>query len=105
MGKYSSTTYRTSKISGITPTQIAISENALKTFWSLPILLSARSQWYMIISKKLPVGPYLQKIGKTTTPLCRLCQNDTETLDHFLVDCLKKNSDMENDVAISLSNY
>jgi exonuclease III len=89
--KYSSTEFRNSKIIGSVEILKSITAHGFKTFWSLPLLLPARSHWYRVLSRKLPTASYLQIIGKTADARCRLCQADKETLDHFLVDCPNKN--------------
>ncbi|KAI9337106.1 hypothetical protein BD770DRAFT_242408 [Pilaira anomala] len=79
-----------------------ISETSFKVFWSLPILLQARSQWYrVLLNQKLPIAPYLHQIGKIDSSQCRLCHAADESLEHFLVTCsIKKDIWM-----MALNNY
>ncbi|KAI9364330.1 hypothetical protein BD770DRAFT_462945 [Pilaira anomala] len=68
--------------------ETTISGGSFKVFWSLPILLQARSQWYYrVLSLILPIAPYLHQIGKVDRKQCRLCQVEEGSLEHFLVTC------------------
>ncbi|KAI9341609.1 hypothetical protein BD770DRAFT_301741, partial [Pilaira anomala] len=89
--KYASRIYRTLNTDGPSSLFAPISEKAFKVFWSLPLLLHVRSHWYRVISKKLPTAKYLQKIGTVSNITCRLCNSPEDSLDHFIVQCPKKN--------------
>lgn len=46
--------------------------------------------WYHTISGKLPTAEFLHKIKIIDSSQCRLCLTETNTLDHFIASCSKK---------------
>lgn len=103
--KYSSSAFRIFNIVDSITIFADITFTDFKTFWSTLMLLQARSHRYRALSKKLPTATYLQKIGKLTSPLCRLCQLATETLNHFTIECAQKQLIWETVLNYQYPNY
>lgn len=76
-------------ITSIYPTML-IPKTSWHVFWSTEMLLQARAVWYRVLSNKVPTTAYLARIKMVDTPQCRLCKQNTDTLEHFLVYCPSK---------------
>ncbi|CEG68569.1 hypothetical protein RMATCC62417_04806 [Rhizopus microsporus] len=65
-----------------------------QTFWSLTVPPKAITSWFCLLLGYIPTAAlqHARNPSLTTSPLCRLCQQDTETIFHLFVSCpLKPN--------------
>ena len=76
-----------------------ISDAEMKNYYSIPftstIYTKLRSFQFKINHNILYTKEKLHRIGIKETPLCNLCQQQTETLQHLFVDCEKYTKLME----------
>ncbi|KAI9012596.1 hypothetical protein CLU79DRAFT_709178 [Phycomyces nitens] len=67
----------------------SITKSQWKTFWNFPIHHSVRNICYRAIHQSLSCSLLLHRIAPTTfpSPLCSLCNNKTDSIEHFLYMC------------------
>jgi zinc-binding in reverse transcriptase len=58
-------------------------------FWTQNIPHKARSLWWRLLLRKLPVAKYRHEVWKHDSPLCHDC-GEVETIEHAYVECLTK---------------
>ncbi|CAO3593792.1 unnamed protein product [Absidia cylindrospora] len=83
--KYTSKKYRSYQLPGCLP-PYRFSDKIVKTFWTAPMMAHARTIWYNVLTKKIPLQPYLALIKPPQDPSCVLCQQH-EDLAHFVYNC------------------
>ncbi|ORZ16896.1 hypothetical protein BCR42DRAFT_326964, partial [Absidia repens] len=47
----------------------------------------ARTFWYRLLHNKLMCQQFYSILDSTSTPICRLCSTNIETLDHLFYSC------------------
>ncbi|KAG1178243.1 hypothetical protein G6F71_001991 [Rhizopus microsporus] len=71
------------------PSSLLLRPQYWKAFWSLALPPMAFTPWFRLLHRYIPTAA-LQHVWNpslTTSPLCRLCQQYTETSFHFFVSC------------------
>lgn len=63
-----------------------------KLFWSLSFSHTSRNIWYRFLQSKIPSGSILHRFILATfpSPVCQVCQQNEEDLDHMLFACPMK---------------
>lgn len=103
--KYQATEYRNYHMATLKYPKMLISKTSWLIFWSNEMLLQARVVCYRVLSNKIPTTAYLAQIKTVDNPQCRLCQQNTEDLEHLLVTCPFKQDIWLDIITRYLSDY
>ena len=71
--------------------EIEVTRHDWSKIYSLPFKCTKESKlhWFQfqLLHRILPTNNYLHKIGQANSPLCYLCQQTIETIEHIFAEC------------------
>lgn len=74
------------------PSRSTLSSSNWKRFWRLRLPHGSRTTWWRILIQHVSTSSFLHRIQpvKHPTPVCRICNNAPETIQHMILDCQPK---------------